>query len=57
MFNIDYEKYPKGPGLTLDQARETANAIKEQYAEQIKAAKGIENRLGANRTSPDYLGS
>jgi hypothetical protein len=57
MFNIDYEKYPYGPGLTLEQAQKVAQRIKEQYGSQIEAAKAIENRLGANRTSPGYLGS
>jgi hypothetical protein len=57
MFNIDYKKYPYGPGLTLEQAREAAQQIKDQYGEEIKAAKNIENRLGANRTRPDYMGS
>lgn len=49
-------KYPFAPGLTLEQAQETAKKIQDQYSEQIKEAKNIENRLGCNRSFPGYLG-
>lgn len=56
MFTPD-PKYPFKPGLSLEQARETAQKIQEQYGDQIKAAKAIENRLGCRSSYPGYLGS
>lgn len=50
-------KYPYAPGLSLEQAREAAQKIQEQYGNQIKNAKNIENRLGSRASYPGYLGS
>lgn len=56
MFNIDYEKYPKGPGLTMEQAQKLSEDITSQYGDLAAASKDIEMRLGINRSFPGYLG-
>ena len=43
---MDTVKYPKAPGLTLEQAQELSHQIQTQYAEQIAEAKKVNDLMG-----------